>query len=222
MSRWKKPDTEVTEHAIYIREWSKTEAGIAFKKKHAEYAKEWRKQNRGKFLATQKRANVAMRLEALVHYSQDPPACRCCGESEISFLQLDHKDGDGAAHRRAIGMAQGSPGQVEKQNQKVNIGGNGFVYWLKKNGWPPGFQVLCANCNYSKRVGKYCVHEIQRGVDIEGNRIEVIEKLTETVMPQRKGPERDAWLASPEGIAYRERQAAAKRGKTRKLRIGKG
>ena len=34
-----------------------------------------------------------------------------------------------------------------------------FIYdWLKKNNFPPGFQVLCGSCNFAK--GKYgsCPH----------------------------------------------------------------
>ncbi len=216
MSRWQRPDDEIKPASLKMREWLKTPAGIEHSKRAAVYAKEWRKQNRYKFHATQKRSYVAMRREVLVRYSQDPPTCRCCGESEIGFLQLDHRDGDGAEHRRKIGMPQG----VADQKHRVNIGGNGLPYWLKKHGWPEGFQVLCANCNYSKRTGKYCLHELARGYDMDGVVIEVSPQLSPSVMPQHKGPEREAWLASPEGLAYRERQAAAKRGKTHKIRIG--
>lgn len=65
--------------------------------------------------------------------------CACCGETEPMFLQLDHVNNDGAEHRRAIG--------------RTNI-----YYWLKQNGFPPGFQVLCANCNYAKAHYGKCPH----------------------------------------------------------------
>lgn len=202
-----------------MREWAKTPIGKQARKKAAAYAREWRKRNQEKFHATQKRAYAEMRLECLQRYSgKEVPECRCCGETIIDFLQLDHIHGDGAAHRRKIGMAQG----VAEQKYKVNVGGNGLPYWLKKNGWPEGFQVLCANCNLGKRIGKYCPHELQRGIDMDGNPIppEDLQRPGPPVMPQRRGPERDAWLASPEGIAYREQQAAAKRGKPHKVKIG--
>jgi hypothetical protein len=170
MSRWKQDDA--TQGALYSREWAKTDAGKAYRKRHSEYVKEWRKRNREQFHATQKRAYVAVRLECLQRYSgKEIPECRCCGETIILFLQIDHIEGNGSAHRREIGMRQGGSIQSPGQKTKVTMGGNGLAYWLKKNGWPEGFRVLCANCNLSKRVGKYCPHEIQRGIDLDGNAI---------------------------------------------------
>jgi hypothetical protein len=67
--------------------------------------------------------------------------CVCCGESEPVFLEIDHINDDGAAHRRAIG------------------GAGSFYNWLIKNNFPPGFQVLCANCNRAKRFG-VCPHQL--------------------------------------------------------------
>lgn len=69
--------------------------------------------------------------------------CACCGESEISFLDIDHINNDGASHRRKVGRSK-----IER--------------WLKKNKYPEGFQVLCANCNASKsRRGGTCAHAIK-------------------------------------------------------------
>jgi hypothetical protein len=160
VSRWKKEDPKPD--TIYMRGWLQTDEGKAYRKKHADYAREWRKKNREKFRATQKRAQQSTRLEALQHYSKEVPKCACCGEQGIPFLTIDHINGDGAAHRREIGMAQGNVEQVERQKQKVSMGGNGFVYWLKKNNWPEGFQVLCANCNFAKRSGAECPHQTAR------------------------------------------------------------
>jgi hypothetical protein len=41
------------------------------------------------------------------------------------------------------------------------IGGCGYFYrWLRKNGFPPGFQVLCYNCNQGKALGGgVCPHQ---------------------------------------------------------------
>jgi hypothetical protein len=215
MSRWKKDESEITEGALYMREWIQTEAGKEYKRDRNEYMKEWRKQNPEKFHNTQKRAYQAVRLEALQHYSgKEVPDCRCCGETMIEFLHIDHTKGDGAAHRREIGMAQGIMTAEQRKAHDVKIAGNGFVYWLKKNGWPEGFQVLCANCNLGKRIGKYCPHELKLGLDMDGNIIPP-EYYPQPVVktPIYRSPERDAWLESPEGLQYREKQAAAKRGK---------
>lgn len=68
--------------------------------------------------------------------------CACCGVTEESFLQIDHVNNDGALHRKTIPGTSG---------QKV-------YRWLKRNNYPPGFQVLCANCNVSKSLLGKCVH----------------------------------------------------------------
>jgi len=67
--------------------------------------------------------------------------CACCGEAEVQFLQIDHVDNDGADHRRSI--------------KGVRLGP-----WLKRRGYPEGFQVLCANCNFAKHTnGGSCPHQ---------------------------------------------------------------
>lgn len=71
------------------------------------------------------------------------PVCACCGESHIECLQIDHVNGDGATHRREI--------------CGKNRSGNLYV-WLRQNNYPPGFRVLCANCNFAiSRLGR-CPH----------------------------------------------------------------
>lgn len=68
-------------------------------------------------------------------------ACRCCGESNIFFLSMDHVEGNGADHRRT--------GRV----------GNNIYSWLKRNNYPRGFQVLCHNCNHGRYLnGGACPH----------------------------------------------------------------
>jgi hypothetical protein len=159
MSRWKKEEIEITDRAKYSREWAETAGGIAYKEKHKEYAKEWRKRNPEKKKAIQQRSLYNARLKVLKYYSnKEAPECKCCQEKTFGFLQIDHIEGDGAEHRRQIG-------------KKSPLGGNGFIYWLIKNDYPTGFQVLCANCNYSKRTNKYCIHEIKKGVDMYSNPI---------------------------------------------------
>jgi hypothetical protein len=69
--------------------------------------------------------------------------CVCCGESHHMMLSLDHVENDGAQHRR------GSPA-----NQ------HNLARWVKAQGYPPGFQVLCYNCNIGKhRNNGVCPHE---------------------------------------------------------------
>jgi hypothetical protein len=146
MPRWKKKDSEVSAQALEMREWVKTEKGLAYKKRHNEYVKEWRKKNKKRFHESQKRNYDKMRIEMLTHYSKGTPKCKCCGETGLVFLSLDHIKGNGSEERRKI-------------DPRGKIGGNGFAYWLKKNNWPKGYQVLCYNCNFAKRQNKKCPHQ---------------------------------------------------------------
>lgn len=66
--------------------------------------------------------------------------CACCGESEIVFLVIDHINGGGNTHRKVTGS------------------GSNFYYWLIKNKYPIGYQVLCHNCNFAKIHGE-CPHK---------------------------------------------------------------
>ena len=69
-------------------------------------------------------------------------ACSCCGEPDHSFLVTDHIDGGGTKQRRDNGW---------KGNQR-------FYAWLEAEGYPPGFQTLCHNCNHAKHVYGRCPH----------------------------------------------------------------
>lgn len=72
--------------------------------------------------------------------------CACCGESEPAFLCMDHIDGGGNAHRKEqTGNRRGSATTI--------------YYWLKRNGYPEGFQILCANCNMAKERPQGCPHQ---------------------------------------------------------------
>lgn len=66
--------------------------------------------------------------------------CQCCGETQYEFLAIDHIEGGGMNHRRAL----------RSQN----------IYpWLIKNNYPEGFQVLCHNCNLAKGFYGACPHQ---------------------------------------------------------------
>ena len=65
----------------------------------------------------------------------------CCGESRLEFLSIGHIHGGGNRHR--------------KQLQKPGID---LYLWLRKHGYPPGYRVLCHNCNFSHGIYGYCPH----------------------------------------------------------------
>lgn len=88
-----------------------------------------------------KAKNLKLRLDVLSHYTiGDSIKCNCCGIDTIEFMAIDHINGGGHQHRKSLG-----------------VGGN-FYSWLKRNNYPPGFQVLCHNCNLAKGFYGECPH----------------------------------------------------------------
>jgi hypothetical protein len=76
--------------------------------------------------------------------------CACCGVTEEAFLTLDHIGGGGNKHRAEVKRAGGG---------NARGGGSSFYRWLRRHGYPPGYQVLCFNCNFAKwRLGT-CPHQ---------------------------------------------------------------
>jgi hypothetical protein len=80
----------------------------------------------------------SLKLEVMQHYGG--PHCSCCGEDDIDMLCFDHINGGGNAHRRTEGI----------------VPGFSLYSWLFMNDYPPGFQVLCFNCNQAKGTGAAC------------------------------------------------------------------
>lgn len=85
--------------------------------------------------------------------------CVCCGESNPVFLTIDHINNDGAQHREEMGYKANGRGELR-------IGsGTTMYWWLEKNGYPDGHQVLCANCNMAKQSLGKCPHQLALWVD---------------------------------------------------------
>ena len=88
------------------------------------------------------RINARNRAEVFAAYGGYK--CNCCGETESLFLTIDHVHNNGAELRRS----------------GVHGNGSAFYAWLRKNGFPDGFQVLCMNCQLGKhRNGGVCPHQ---------------------------------------------------------------
>ena len=87
------------------------------------------------------------RRAALEAYGGTPPVCACCGEHRYPFLALDHIAGNGAEERRTKGK------------------GPRFWYYLKREGYPPGYRVLCHNCNQGRGQFSVCPHELERAAE---------------------------------------------------------
>ncbi len=78
-----------------------------------------------------------IRKEVLSHYGGK---CSCCGYDDMnkkighqSFLQIDLIDGGHKKLKSTLGIS----------------GSSSTFQWLRKNGFPSGYRVLCAGCNVS-------------------------------------------------------------------------
>jgi hypothetical protein len=90
---------------------------------------DWRKQKLKK-----------QRLQVINHYSNGTMKCCCCGEDTIELLNVHHINGDGKAHRKAVGSS--------------NICND-----IIKQDYPPVFEILCYNCNIGTSQYGVCPHK---------------------------------------------------------------
>ena len=95
-----------------------------------------------KFRESHRARNLKDKLQAFRQYGG---VCVCCGEEHSECLTIDHINNDGAVHRKTL---KGTP----------------IYRWLRQQGYPAGFQVLCWNCNFAKQFGP-CPHlsEVSNG-----------------------------------------------------------
>lgn len=83
------------------------------------------------------------REKVLQYYSHGKMQCACCECKDIWTLCLDHIDNNGGMHRKNLGILSGQP----------------FYRWIIKNNFPNGYQVLCRNCDWGKRLFGKCPHK---------------------------------------------------------------
>lgn len=83
------------------------------------------------------------RLRVLTYYGGNPPCCACCDENRYEFLQLDHIEGGGKQHRmKTFGY----------------ISGPSLYKRILRDKFPPGYRILCANCNFALGHYGHCPH----------------------------------------------------------------
>ena len=112
------------------------------KRRHAGYVSKWKADHPERATAIVLKHIRKMKDLAFRAYGD---ACICCGESERAFLTFDHVNGGGHKHRQQIGTA--------------------IYSWMKKTGYPPTIQILCANCHLAKTYGS-CPHKTGGAVPI--------------------------------------------------------
>jgi len=101
-----------------------TKKSNAYAKENPERAKAYRKRTR---------------VKAIQKYGG---RCECCGETNILFLTIDHKNNDGGEERKATGVVS-----------------TAFYLQLLRNEIRKDLQVLCFNCNCGKNHNEgICPH----------------------------------------------------------------
>lgn len=113
------------------------------------YMREYRGKHRLQLVEYDRRRSQALKLGVLEAYGG--PKCRCCGETRVQFLTLDHIKNDGATERRGL-------------FGRREAGGKTFYQWLTRNKFPGAdrLQVLCMNCNFAKGHYNICPHATER------------------------------------------------------------
>lgn len=135
-SFWKRPRRGVTGRVSRCKR-----CASIYARRFGSNRKEWRDAHREELSKYGFAYRAEVRLQAFCHYGGNPPRCACCGESTLEFLTIDHIGGGGTAHRRQIGR-----------------GGTSIAIYLRKRGFPPGYQILCYNCNCAQAFAKICPH----------------------------------------------------------------
>lgn len=77
------------------------------------------------------------KIACLVYYSGSlEPKCIMCGYDDIRALSIDHINGGGGEHRREL----------------LRYGKSFSYKWLIDNNFPDGYQILCMNCQFIKKL----------------------------------------------------------------------
>lgn len=118
---------------------------ITHKEKKDAQNREWRLNNKDSIRQSQLRHRNKVRDIVFTHYGG---VCVCCGESNPKFLTIDHKNNDGAEHRKSVGPnSWGGRSEV-------------MYRWIIRNGFPDSLQLLCWNCNCGRSTnGGICPHK---------------------------------------------------------------
>jgi hypothetical protein len=117
-----------------------------WRKRHPEKAKarnkKYRELNRDRYNLARRTKLSQVKDEVYKRYGSK---CKCCGESNLLFLTLDHINNDGGSHRKKIGI-------------------NSLHLWAIKNDCPNTLQLLCFNCNLGRAMrggkNKICPHKL--------------------------------------------------------------
>lgn len=98
---------------------------------NAEEIKQYQLAHREEGMRRARTRNQQIKLEVIFHYSDGTMQCVRCGFGDIRALTIDHIAGGGHKHRKEI---------------------KSIYPWLRRNGYPGGYQTLCMNCQFIKKI----------------------------------------------------------------------
>lgn len=108
---------------------------LGHKKEKLERKRRWCQEHKEEQREYYRQYTQRLKAEVLSHYSNGSPMCVRCRIDDIDILTIDHINDGGNKHRKAI---------------SYDRGGLAFYKWLRREGFPEGYQVLCYNCNMKK------------------------------------------------------------------------
>lgn len=110
---------------------------------HKKYYREHKKAARNYQISRRSKTRAdaqILKIKCLAYYGPEKKV-QCsypkCDIVDSDMLSLDHINNDGANHRK-----------------RLSANGSGLYHWLKKNGFPQGFQTLCFNHQWKKELNR--------------------------------------------------------------------
>jgi len=118
--------------AAYLLRWRNNN-----KDKVSQYGKNNYEKNKEQQQKNHREYTRRLKETVLTHYGNGEMKCVLCGFDNPHALTIDHINGNGSTHRRAIGG-----------------GGVKTYLWLRRNNYPSGYRTLCSNCQLIEYLSK--------------------------------------------------------------------
>lgn len=101
---------------------------------------QWRECHKDRLELQRKERSLSQKMRIFKAYGGC--VCACCGDTHLEFLTLNHLNGGGNKHRKEV---------------------KNLYRWIIRNNFPPGFNVLCMNCNFAEgKAEGGCPHKRER------------------------------------------------------------
>jgi len=145
-----KPQKEQDKIRAYEKQWAK-EYGVRNRAMLSIKGKKWREKVGKEYMANYHKNHNKLRKETI--FNAEGNKCKCCGETDPIYFQIDHINNDGYLER-SMKFYERYPGM--KGVKKASYTARGFneskVTISKYLASPEKYQLLCANCNVAKHL----------------------------------------------------------------------